>query len=79
MQSRVLLCVGLRALKKLEIPVAGLDRMVLKEQIAVMYLVALGKFLLLPEDDLNLACLLKSPLVGLTEEDLFEIAWNRSG
>ena len=68
-----------RALKKLEIPVAGLDRMVLKEQIAVMDLVALGKFLLLPEDDLNLACLLKSPLVGLGEEDLFEIAWNRPG
>jgi ATP-dependent helicase/nuclease subunit A len=68
-----------RALKNLGIPVAGIDRMVLKEQIAVMDLMALGKFLLLPEDDLNLACLLKSPLVGLGEEELFEIAWQRDG
>ncbi len=68
-----------RALKELRVPVAGVDRMVLTEQLAVMDLVALGQFLLLPEDDLTLATVLKSPLVGLTEEELFELAWRRDG
>ena len=66
-----------RALKAKQIPVAGVDRMLLTEQLAVMDLVALGRFLLLPEDDLTLACLLKSPLVGLGEEDLYELAHDR--
>ena len=68
-----------RQLKALEVPVAGIDRMVLTEQMAVMDLMALGDFLLLPEDDLTLATVLKGPLAGLTEEQLFEIAWNRRG
>ncbi|MBO6783879.1 MAG: double-strand break repair helicase AddA [Alphaproteobacteria bacterium] len=66
-----------RALKERGIPVAGVDRMVLTEQIAVMDLLSLGAFLLLPEDDLNLAALLKSPLFGLGEQDLFDLAHNR--
>ncbi|MBT3989782.1 MAG: double-strand break repair helicase AddA [Rhodospirillaceae bacterium] len=68
-----------RALKELEINVAGVDRMVLTEQMAVMDLLALGQFLLLPEDDLTLACLLKSPLIGLSEEQLFQLAHKREG
>ena len=40
---------------------------------------ALGQAVLLPEDDLNLACLLKSPLLGLSEEDLFDLAYGRGG
>ena len=31
----------------------------------------------MPEDDLQLACLLKSPLVGLTEDELFALAAGR--
>ena len=68
-----------RELKLRQVPVAGVDRMVLTEQLAVRDLVALGRFLLLPEDDLTLACVLKGPLVGLGEERLFELAWNRGG
>ncbi len=68
-----------RALKELEINVAGVDRMVLTEQMAVMDLIALGKFLLLPEDDLTLATVLKSPMIGLSEEQLFELAYQRDG
>lgn len=68
-----------RELKAQDVPVAGADRMVLTEQMAVMDLMALGNFLLLPEDDLTLATVLKSPLVGLTEEELFRLAWNRDG
>ncbi|MBN42959.1 MAG: double-strand break repair helicase AddA [Alphaproteobacteria bacterium] len=66
-----------RALKVRMVPVAGVDRMVLSEQIAVMDLLALGSFLLLPEDDLTLATLLKSPLVGLGEDMLFNLAHDR--
>ena len=65
------------ALKKREVPVAGADRMGLTSHLAVRDLMALTQALLLPEDDLTLACLLKSPLVGLGEEDLFDLAHNR--
>jgi ATP-dependent helicase/nuclease subunit A len=66
-----------RALKRRGVPVAGADRVALTEHIAVRDLIALGRAALLPEDDLNLACLLKSPLLGLDEDDLFELAWDR--
>jgi ATP-dependent helicase/nuclease subunit A len=59
------------------VPVAGADRLVLTEHIAVMDLMALADCLLLEEDDLALASVLKSPLFGLTEEQLFDVAWNR--
>ncbi len=68
-----------RALKREKIEVAGVDRMVLPEQMAVMDLVALGRFLLLPEDDLTLATVLKGPLFGLSEEQLFDLAHPREG
>jgi ATP-dependent helicase/nuclease subunit A len=63
-----------RELKELNIPAAGSDRLVLTNHIAVQDLAALGRFLLLPEDDLSLAGVLKSPLFDLTDEDLFEVA-----
>ncbi|MGH6945693.1 MAG: double-strand break repair helicase AddA [Kiloniellales bacterium] len=66
-----------RALKQTQVPVAGVDRMTLSDQLAVADLVALGRFLLLPEDDLTLAVLLKSPLIGLDEEALFALAYRR--
>ena len=66
-----------RALKDRQVPVAGVDRMILTEQIAVMDLLALGEFLLLPEDDLNLATLLKSPILGFDEDTLFDLAHDR--
>ncbi|MEM7226354.1 MAG: double-strand break repair helicase AddA [Pseudomonadota bacterium] len=68
-----------RALKQHGVPVAGVDRMVLSEQLAVMDLVALGRVLRLPEDDMGLACVLKGPLIGLSEEDLFTLAHGREG
>ncbi|MEH6402890.1 MAG: 3'-5' exonuclease, partial [Sneathiella sp.] len=68
-----------RALKQANIPVAGADRMVLTEQLAVMDLIALGKFVLQPDDDLNLAIILKSPFVGCDDNQLFSLAYKRSG
>jgi ATP-dependent helicase/nuclease subunit A len=66
-----------RQLKQRRIAVAGVDRMILTDQMAVMDLIALGEFLLLPEDDLTLATVLRSPLVGLSEKELFTLAHDR--
>lgn len=66
-----------RGLKARGVPVAGVDRMVLTEQLAVMDLIAFGQFLLLPDDDLTLATVLKSPMVGLDEAQLYDIAYGR--
>ncbi len=68
-----------RALKARGVPVAGIDRMVLSEQLAIMDLVAVGDFLLLPEDDLTLAVVLKGPFIGLDDDDLFNLAHDRGG
>lgn len=68
-----------RALKRSDraIPVAGADRLVLTGHIAVQDLMALGRFALLPADDLSLAALLKSPLFNVSEEQLAQIATTR--
>jgi ATP-dependent helicase/nuclease subunit A len=67
----------IRALKNEEVDVAGADRLVLTEHIAVMDLIVLADALLLPQDDLALATVLRSPLFGFEDTDLFEIAWDR--
>ena len=67
----------MRELKVRDIPVAGADRMMLLEQLAVMDLIAIGDFVLLPHDDLNLATLLKSPFIGLDDNDLFALSHTR--
>jgi ATP-dependent helicase/nuclease subunit A len=67
----------IRALKNENVDVAGADRLVLAEHIAVMDLMALADALLLPQDDLALATVLRSPLFGFSDDDLFTIAWDR--
>ena len=64
-----------QALKARDIPVAGADRMRLTEQIAVQDMLSLGDFLTLPEDDLALAEVLKSPIFGLDDSDLTALAF----
>jgi ATP-dependent helicase/nuclease subunit A len=66
-----------REFKRQGVEVAGVDRLDLGQELAIQDLLSLARFVLLPHDDLNLACLLKSPLVGLDEEQLFELAWKR--
>lgn len=66
-----------RACKNAGVAIAGIDKISLLEQVAVQDLVAVGKFILLPGDDLTLATILKSPLWGLTDDDLFELCYNR--
>ncbi len=68
-----------RELKQANVDVAGVDRLNLGEELAIQDLMAMARFALLPQDDLNLASLLKSPLVGLDDDALFALAWNRPG
>lgn len=68
-----------RALKTRGIPVAGEDRLTLSHHLGVQDMMSLGRFMLLPQDDWNLACLLKSPLVGLDEDTLFQLCAARAG
>ena len=65
------------ALQRAGLPVAGADRMTLQDQIEIRDLLALGAVMLLPEDDLQLATVLKSPLFGMDESGLFELAHER--
>jgi ATP-dependent helicase/nuclease subunit A len=67
----------IRALKNQNVEVAGADRLMLTEHIAVMDLMVLADALLLPDDDLALATVLRSPLFGFSDDDLFAVAWER--
>jgi len=69
----------IRACKAEGLEIAGADRLKLGEVLAVQDLIALLKFLALPEDDLSLAVALRSPLFGLSEDALFRLAWDRPG
>jgi ATP-dependent helicase/nuclease subunit A len=67
------------ALKRKGLPVAGVDRSELTAPLAVQDLVALLRFLATPEDDLSLAAVLRSPIGGWSEDDLFRLAHGRRG
>ncbi|PHP68955.1 double-strand break repair helicase AddA [Zhengella mangrovi] len=66
-----------RALKNLGIPVAGADRLSLPAHIAVKDMIAIGRFVMQPEDDLSLAAVLKSPVFGLDDSDLMRLGLER--
>ncbi len=65
------------ALKAAGLPVAGVDRAAIAEPLAVKDLIALMRFLSLPEDDLSLAAVLRSPIGGWSEAALFDLAHHR--
>ena len=59
------------------VPVAGIDRLHLHKPLAVRDLVAAVRFAVQPLDDLNLAGLLVSPLIGWDQDDLYKLAQPR--
>jgi ATP-dependent helicase/nuclease subunit A len=69
----------IRELKSLNIPVAGLDRIDLLSEVAILDMLALIDFTLYPDDDLTVAQILRSPLCDISEELLFQLAYNRTG
>lgn len=68
-----------KALKARSVEVSGIDRLKLLSELAVKDVLAFLDFVLLPEDDLNLAALLKSPLIGFDESALFDLCVARAG
>ena len=58
-------------LQALHVPVAGVDRFALTQPLAVQDLIAAMRFAVQPLDDLNLASLLVSPLIGWTQDELY--------
>ncbi|MDB5688778.1 MAG: double-strand break repair helicase AddA [Sphingomonas bacterium] len=61
------------------VAVAGVDRLRLTAPLAVRDLLAAVRFALQPDDDLNLANLLVSPLFGWSQDDLYAVAHGRKG
>jgi ATP-dependent helicase/nuclease subunit A len=61
------------------VPVAGVDRLRLNAPLAVQDLLAAIRFVLQPGDDLSLASLLVSPLIGWSQEALLARAVPRTG
>ncbi|MEG8099109.1 double-strand break repair helicase AddA [Candidatus Liberibacter brunswickensis] len=60
-----------------KISVAGNDRFILTDHLAIKDLIALGHFILSQEDDLSLVSILKSPLFNFSEEEIFSICTQR--
>jgi ATP-dependent helicase/nuclease subunit A len=69
----------IRACKARNLPIAGADRLKLGAELAVKDISALLAFLATPEDDLSLAAVLRSPLCGWTEAELYALAHARKG
>ena len=67
----------IRACKSAGLPIAGADRLKVGAELAVKDLAALLSFLATPEDSLSLATVLKSPLFGWNEQQLFDLAHRR--
>jgi ATP-dependent helicase/nuclease subunit A len=71
----------IRACKRKGLPVAGADRMVLRDELAVEDCLALMRVALDPDDDYSLACVLKGPWCNLTDDDadVFPLCFGREG
>ena len=69
----------IKELKANDVSVAGADRLDVGQELAVRDVLSFLKFVDLPEDDLSLAEALRSPLLGLSEGQLFSLAYDRKG
>jgi ATP-dependent helicase/nuclease subunit A len=70
----------IKAFKRVGLPVAGADRMVLRDELAVEDCLALMRVALDPGDDLALACMLKGPWCDLDDDDadIYPLAYGRA-
>ncbi len=67
----------INCLKQHGLQVEDVDRITLDKSLSVLDLIAIAKFVLLPQDDLNLISLLKSPIIGMSEQEIQLIAISR--
>ncbi len=61
------------------VAVAGIDRLKMQEPLAVQDMLAAIRFVLQPNDEYSLACLLVSPLIGWSHEKLLEFGYRKKG
>lgn len=66
-------------LRAFNIPVSGLDKLTLKDSLLVRDIISAFNFIALPQDDLNLACLLKSRFFNVDEESLLTLTQHQQG
>lgn len=69
----------LKELKSRDLPVAGADRLDVGDELAVKDILSLLQFAAMADDDLALAEAMRSPLLGMTEGELFSVAHGRKG
>jgi len=67
----------IKELKAHKLNVAGADRLKVGDELAVKDILSLLKFATTPEDDLSLAEALRSPLLNISEGELFTLAHGR--
>lgn len=68
----------INALKEKNIAVSGLDRISLADNIAVLDLLSIAKFVLDPKDDLNICSLLKSSIFNLSEATIYHLCQQKN-
>lgn len=64
-------------LKALNIPVVDIDRVVLQDELIVEDLISFAEFSMLPFDELSFAIVLKSPIIGISENELMNLCLKR--
>ena len=67
----------IKQLKVQGVPIAGQDQLDIAAELAVQDIISVLKFAVTDQDDLSLAEALRSPLIGLSEADLFRLAHGR--
>ncbi len=67
----------IKELKAYGLDVAGADRLKIGDELAVKDILSLLRFAATPEDDLSLAEVMRSPLLNVTEGELFTLAYDR--
>jgi ATP-dependent helicase/nuclease subunit A len=63
----------LRALSNFGVPTSGIDRFLLKDELIVEDLMIFAEFAVFPQDDLACARVLRSPVVGMGENELMDL------
>ena len=69
----------MRLLRSHDIECYGPVKVYLLDSLIIQDLLSIGRFVVDPHDDYNLACILKSPIIGISEDELFELCYNREG
>jgi ATP-dependent helicase/nuclease subunit A len=68
----------IQILKQNNVPVSEENKINFSDDIIILDLLSIVKFFLLPEDNFNLVCLLKSAFFNFTEQQIFKISHDRN-